>query len=605
MSAIRETTSRNVRWTFAGVTLDLERRSVWVDGRPTGCSGKAFELLLVLCQHAQQPLPRDTLINKVWPGGQIVSDEALTQLVFRARAVLGPYGNVLKTVRGVGFELTVPAQCSQTGVARTDGSTTLDVSPTLPVPDSADIDATQIPQENPVMGGKARSIPSRPALVLIGALLLAMLGWWAWHDVVVERVPAITTTVLNEGYGLQSDDLPGASADTLRLLEQALRREDLGERLRALSLLRAAHADGSAPALPAILLALWNQGSGRTIEARDWLQQAQERLLPSTGPYQRLMYLYVRAELEEDTAQIISTAGALLDLRPSAWRMRQARAHLFEYRGLRAAALNELRFVEIPRLGLRKRDLTIADLASFGDMQSAQAHLERLAEDPERATWYFLQGRLAWTRTDWAAAVNWFDQTVRHAAHEGQVDLRNRAMSYQGAAQVLLGDDLAAIATLERARELLGNRQPRDELDLTILLAGLRAGQGHTTLLEADLARARQLLTDSVADDNREAARLALLRLAPNQAPPAPDLPPGSAEGALWQAAWMLEQREDAAAAEALTLAIQRGIGDTRLWDDARWLQHQLGQKPGPAQPIDPPYPPLSRMLIRRQLPEG
>lgn len=90
---------------FQGIELRLDDFLLIVEGRPRPCSRKAFELIWALCRQPRRTRPRDALIAEVWPGGQIVSDEALAQVVFRARNVLGPYGDLIKTVRGVGFAL--------------------------------------------------------------------------------------------------------------------------------------------------------------------------------------------------------------------------------------------------------------------------------------------------------------------------------------------------------------------------------------------------------------------------------------------------------------------------------------------------------------------
>ena len=47
------------------------------------------------------------LTQALWPGGQIISDEALTPVIFRARSALGPYVAHLRTVRGVGVRLDI------------------------------------------------------------------------------------------------------------------------------------------------------------------------------------------------------------------------------------------------------------------------------------------------------------------------------------------------------------------------------------------------------------------------------------------------------------------------------------------------------------------
>ena len=93
------------RYRFAEVELDPANYALHVDGEPRQCSRKAFELLLLLVRNAGRVLSREEVMGALWPGGQIVSDEALAQLVFRTRAVLGAHGSVLKTLRGIGLRL--------------------------------------------------------------------------------------------------------------------------------------------------------------------------------------------------------------------------------------------------------------------------------------------------------------------------------------------------------------------------------------------------------------------------------------------------------------------------------------------------------------------
>ena len=586
------------RYQFAGVVLDSERRSVWVDGRPVGCSGKAFALLLCLAERPRQPLPRDLLIDQVWPGGQVVSDEALTQLVFRARAVLGSHGGLIKTVRGVGFELEADVEL-------------LEAEPTLNSPAQPTlIKPSQPAAANPGTAAVALPDAARPSsrdtrqhwfrVMAFGSLLALCVGW-LWLLTEPAEPPAVADPVLNEGYGLIAADVQGSTEAQRELIAQAFMREEHGERQRAEGLMEAAHYDNSKSALPATMLALWSFGSGRKEDSEHWLAAAQTRLNGS-AIYEHLLLNYVSAEVKVDPDLIIATAGALLDLRPNAWRMRHARSHMYEYRGQREAALNELRGIKFAELGVRKRDWIIADIASFGDLPFAEAQLQRLANDPNRTTWCFLQGRLAWTRTDWAGAADWFGQSADLAERGGQQDQRSRAASYQAASLVMLGDDQQALARLERARTLIGDRQPRDELDLTVMIATLRAALGELAQSAEEVERAQRLLTKVLDDDTAEAARLALLRLSPRRPPPPPKLPESSSQMALWEATSAYLQGDRDRAGARLALAIQRGIAKSRLQDDSRWLQVRLGLPVAAAGLIDPPYPPLSRLLLHREL---
>ena len=71
---------------------------------------------------------------------------------------------------------------------------------------------------------------------------------------------------------------------------------------------------------------------------------------------------------------------------------------------------------------------------------------------------------------------------------------------------------------------------------------------------------------------------------------------------ALWEATSAYLQGDRDRAGARLALAIQRGIAKSRLQDDSRWLQARLGLPVAAAGLIDPPYPPLSRLLLHREL---
>lgn len=81
-----------------------------MDGQLCACSRKVFELLLALCRSGDRVSTRDELIEALWPGGQVVSDESLTQAIFRARAVLGRHADLIRTMRGTGLRIDAPVQ---------------------------------------------------------------------------------------------------------------------------------------------------------------------------------------------------------------------------------------------------------------------------------------------------------------------------------------------------------------------------------------------------------------------------------------------------------------------------------------------------------------
>lgn len=595
---------------FAGVELRPHDSVLVVDGRPRPCSRKALELIWALCRHPRRTRSRDALIAEVWPGGQIVSDEALTQLVFRARNALGPYGELINTVRGVGFaletdveqgEITVDAPISDAPPdseapsgppVRADGDDPVADSSLEPADEVAAQAIASVPVPREPRGAR---LP-RTMLIALAVLLVITVAWLMWP-----RASAPAPDI-DDGYGFTLADLAPTHSDTPRLFAQSLAQDAIGDRSRAIALMQIAHETDAASPLPALMLALWAAGTIDQAGFREWMDQANARLDTRATPLVRLFRDYVEAAAALDSQRVVATAGALLGLRPYAWRMRHGRAHLLEYRGMRAAALDELREVEFPALGHRKRDLIIADIGSFGDPDAAERILARLADDPEQATWHFLKARLSWTREQWPEAAQHLRLSRELAHRQGRVDLQWRALSYEAVVFVILGRDAEATEAAERARTLMGTGNPIDELDMTILLAGLRAQRGQVDLATEEAQRLRGLLPTITQGDTQVSGWLLLLRHSLVGLDEGPAVQAGSPQEGLWRAARLAAASEEQAAREALAVAIERGIGSTRLWDDTRALQARLGLAVGPELPMDPPYGPLSRVLLRRTL---
>jgi DNA-binding winged helix-turn-helix (wHTH) protein len=595
-------------WRFRGVELRTDEYSLVVDGRPRPCSRKAFELIRALCRQPRRALPRDTLIAEVWPGGQIVSDEALTQLVYRARNVIEPYGDLIVTIRGVGFALdadvreasiSAPAPAAEEAATRAPGvAVQPDVDAADPISTAAGPGATAEPAVRVVPSAEVASRPARAGLLVatLAVLLMLLAGWLA-----VSR-NSTPLPDIDDGYGFTIADLAPTHADTPNLFAQGLDQDARGDRERAISLMRTAHEADQGTPLPALMLALWAGGSVDQAGVKTWMDQANLRFDARTTPLLRLFRDYVAASADLDSQRVVATAGAVLGLRPDAWRMRHARAHLLEYRGMREAALHELQQIEFRALGHRKRDLIIADLASFGDPDAAERILAGLANDPEQATWHFLSARLAWSRQHWDDAIGKLRHS-RELAHQlGRTDLQGRSLIYEAVALVVLGRKIEAAAAAEQARTLVAAGSHIDDLDMTMLLAGLRAERGQLDLVAEEVRRIRRLLAVTDRGDSRVSAWILLLRLSEVGADEGPVVEPGSAHEALWRAARQADGGEAALARESLALAVERGIASTRLWDDARHLQSRLGLPTGPEQPLDPPYAPLARVLLRQSL---
>lgn len=615
----RTTEPETRRFGFAGVELDAATFSMRVDGQRVNCSRKAFDLLLQLCLRPDRVKTRDELTAALWPGGQIVSDEALTQVIFRARAVLGRYAAHLVTVRGIGLRIESEVRVLEAGAEPAPVAVAAKATPT-PMRRAGDVphlaavsEASQVaaaavdseaqpaPQPAAPIAAAASAVVSRrpalwPWLLAVALIVVVAVAWFA-----VTRATADSSAQLDEGYGLYEADLHAAQPGTAAMLREAFLNDARGERARGQALLQAVHESDATTPIPAIFLALWAAGSGDAEHARSWLRLARERTGAARDVYLNLLLDYVEAETTGAGQDVIRQAGAILDIRPGAWRMRSARSHLMIAEGMREAALNEVKQIEVPALGHRKLEMVIADRASMGDVEGAQAMLDRLPRSND-AAYAFLNGRIAWSRGDFDAAHRHFTEAAVKGFESARSDLQQRALINIAAIEVTRGHDEAAIEALERAR--LGMAEAGkliDEIDTSLFLADLHAHAGREAQMRIELQRALAASAQTNITNLSYITALVAKRLQPGLQLDMPQGMPAEAE-ALWRARIAFSRGDMTGADAALTDARRRGVFNGRLADEARYLALQLGQDVPAEQPIDPPYPPLSQFVVRREV---
>jgi two-component system response regulator RegX3 len=93
---------------FGTVRVDLTRREVTVEGRPTHLSRREFDLLAVLLAPAGRVRTRDELIDLLWPDRYLSDSRTLDTHIHRLRSKLEPDPSnpqFIVTVRGVGFRV--------------------------------------------------------------------------------------------------------------------------------------------------------------------------------------------------------------------------------------------------------------------------------------------------------------------------------------------------------------------------------------------------------------------------------------------------------------------------------------------------------------------
>ena len=87
------------------ITLDSERREVHVGGALCELTFKEFELLKLLMVNAGIVLHRDTIMSDVWGTDYEGESRTLDMHIKTLRQKLGEAGNMIKTVRNVGYKM--------------------------------------------------------------------------------------------------------------------------------------------------------------------------------------------------------------------------------------------------------------------------------------------------------------------------------------------------------------------------------------------------------------------------------------------------------------------------------------------------------------------
>ncbi len=93
---------------FGDFTLDLTRGALCAGDRPVDLRPKSFGVLAQLVQNAGRLVPKDELMQAIWPD-VVVSDESLAKCVSEVRAALGDAEQrLVKTVPRRGYLFDAP-----------------------------------------------------------------------------------------------------------------------------------------------------------------------------------------------------------------------------------------------------------------------------------------------------------------------------------------------------------------------------------------------------------------------------------------------------------------------------------------------------------------
>lgn len=89
-----------------GVTIDISRRRVHIDGESAALTFKEFELLQYLVLREGRTIERTELVSSLWShadDGEAPGERTIDVHVRRLRSKLGRYEDIVRTVRGIGY----------------------------------------------------------------------------------------------------------------------------------------------------------------------------------------------------------------------------------------------------------------------------------------------------------------------------------------------------------------------------------------------------------------------------------------------------------------------------------------------------------------------
>ena len=91
---------------YEGITLDLNAKTVTLDGEELICTKQEFELLSFFLQHPGTVFSREDLLKYCWPQDVLVLDRTVDVNITRLRKKIGRYGKQIKTRVGYGYYFT-------------------------------------------------------------------------------------------------------------------------------------------------------------------------------------------------------------------------------------------------------------------------------------------------------------------------------------------------------------------------------------------------------------------------------------------------------------------------------------------------------------------
>ena len=103
LNRCRETQKRTLL-AADGLSVNLNSHTVWVDDIQIFLTPKEYDLLVFLLQNPHRALSRDAILSNVWGDEFSGTDRTVDTHIRTLRDSIGPYGNHILTVWGIGYK---------------------------------------------------------------------------------------------------------------------------------------------------------------------------------------------------------------------------------------------------------------------------------------------------------------------------------------------------------------------------------------------------------------------------------------------------------------------------------------------------------------------
>lgn len=95
--------SENKHIVIKGIDIDVSARKVYIDGNRIDLTPKEYDLLMFMIKNKNIALSRNQLLSEVWGYEFFGDDRTVDTHIKMLRNSIGPYRDLISTVRGVGY----------------------------------------------------------------------------------------------------------------------------------------------------------------------------------------------------------------------------------------------------------------------------------------------------------------------------------------------------------------------------------------------------------------------------------------------------------------------------------------------------------------------